>query len=117
MGWVEARLVIPTHPDQYSPFKGKGQLQYITEKEYQAQLRALEVNLVKAFGGFTVTEGRGAWDSGTHVEFESVRVYTIAIDSTKADFHPYLLRQEVARRLGQRAVYLSVTKLEGQPIQ
>lgn len=111
MAYVEARLIVPTNENQ------DGDMTYAA---YRLRLRVLERDLVHAFGGFTATEGRGAWDNGDgSIEHEPVCVYLIAVDSE--DMEALLtfntLRDYVKARLGQKAVYLSRTTIEAKPVQ
>lgn len=110
MAYVEARLIVPTEPN----------ISNRQRKEYPGRLRELERTLVYAFGGFTATNGRGAWDNGDgSVEHEPVRVYLLAFDSADTEALGALntLRDYVKARLGQRAVYLSQTTIEEKPVQ
>jgi len=108
MEHIEARLIIPTRPEGY-----------VTSPDYQSELALLERELIQAFGGFTVTEGRGVWDSGTSIITESVRVYLFYFntDNRIATGVFESLRGWVKSRLNQKAMYLSRTVIESNPIE
>jgi hypothetical protein len=62
---------------------------------------ALSVDLCQFFGGFTVTQGRGAWVDAGKLYHEDVKVYQIAFDAN-ADGVADLLRA-IARDYGKAA--------------
>ena len=110
MQHIEVRLIVPTEPNGDDA---------LSSMDYHSQLALLERELIRAFGGFTATEGRGVWDSGTTVIAEPVRVYLFYFDTdngvAKNLFHG--LRDMVKTRLNQQAVYLSRTIIESNPIE
>ncbi len=114
MAYIEARLIVPTAPN----------ISDQQRKEYPGRLHELERNLAYAFGGYTTTEGSGAWDDGKsnvlrEPVYEPVRMYLIAYNSEDAEAVIAInsLRSFVKARLGQQAVYLSRTVIEEKPIQ
>lgn len=83
--------------------------------EYDGNLAELELALIALFGGFTAVDGRGAWEEGSVVLREDVRVYTLG-GNIDADTIVYL-RQRVSQLLDQRAVYLATYDLAEKPVQ
>ena len=95
-------LVVPTKPNQGS----------MDVDDYRYALAQLERELTSMFGGFTVIEGRGAWENGSQVLHEQVRVYTLAAENGMTT-----LRERVKELLDQRAVYLAAYDLAEKPVQ
>lgn len=108
MQHIEARLIVPTRPNDPTALIS----------EYQSSLALLERELIRAFGGYTVTEGRGVWDSGTTVITEPVRVYLFYFERANKIAVTLFqgLPEMVKTRLSQKAVYLSRTVIESNPI-
>lgn len=113
MGWKQATLVVPTLPNQESK---------VDRPTYEHRLETLETYLIDAFGGFTRFESQGAWrEQHTNrkmgkVHFENSRTYLIAVGEEDG---PRLetLREYCLMMLEQQAVFLSIVRLEGEPIQ
>ena len=108
--WMEGKLIIPAGPEQGSRLR---------VQPYKLELAKLERLLVAAFGGYTMTEGEGAWRPDKRaVVRERVRVYLFAFDR-----HDQLTAEVVDRlpadlcvTFDQDAIYLSQTSKEGNPI-
>ena len=78
-------------------------------------LATIESDLLDLAGGFTATEGIGAWrGNGGHVYREPVRLYHV--DTAEPDAPELLaaLASSVARWLDQEAVYLTAAPLATQ---
>jgi hypothetical protein len=72
--------------------------------------------LMDAFGGFTVTAGRGEWHTGADVAVDAVRVYTVDVDGGTHGERGWTafarLAEYVARKARQDAVYLTRQPVE-----
>ena len=110
MPHIEARLILPTEPSRGS---------HLQAVHYQVELVKLERLLVETFGGYTQTEGIGAWRApqGSIVR-ERVRIYLFAYDRYDHDQSEAMERlpADVRKSFDQEAVYLSRTELKGQPV-
>lgn len=82
----------------------------------ESELATIEGHLLSLVGGFTTTDGIGAWraDDGTTYR-EPVRLY---VADTDADVLPELrqLAERAARRLAQEAVYLTAAPIRAELI-
>ena len=110
MPQIEARLIIPTRPNKGS---------YILADQYHMALVKLERRLVTTFGGYTKTEGIGAWKAPHEsIVRERVRIYLFAYDSHNIDHFEEMERLPAEMRIifDQEAIYLSRTQLQGQPV-
>ena len=107
MTFQQVTLVVPLAPN----------IPGMSVGEYDGNLAQLERELIATLGGFTSVNGRGAWEDGSVVLHEDVRVYTIAayIGLTSDDLAA--LRQRVKVLLDQRAVYLAAYDLAEKPVQ
>jgi hypothetical protein len=109
MTYIEARLIVPTEPNAVKRESWR--------EAYETQLALLERDLVRTFGGYTATEGRGAWDTGEGaVQYERVRVYLLSFEGLAHDPRLHYLRDMVKERLDQKAVYLSHTIIEDEAV-
>jgi hypothetical protein len=108
MKHIEARLVVPLAPNKGSD---------LSPATYRGRLGRLERNLIRLFGGFTSYDGHGAYDNGDTIQYEKVRVYLLGFEGVANDPVLHYLRNTVKERLDQRAVYLSHTLLEDEPVQ
>jgi hypothetical protein len=110
--YIEARLIVPAEPHPGSA---------LHPEAYRGHLQMLERSLVRRFGGFTVTEGRGAWNNAANLTLEEpVRVYLFAFNGGVPSRTAAMLlevRDEVKHLLRQRAVYLSHIVIEREPVE
>lgn len=65
----------------------------------------LHRDLCDVFGGFTVTDGRGAWVDNGKLYFEAVKVYQIAYEPGAAN---ELAIRNIAVRIGRRAKQVAI---------
>jgi len=105
--FTQATLVVPTDPNQGS----------MSVADYDHALGQLEQELTATFGGFTVVRGRGAWEEGSQVLHEQVRVYTLALDTALVDQALFTLRERVKELLDQHTVYLAACDVTDKPVQ
>ena len=76
-----------------------------------AELAYIERQLVGLVGGFTATDGVGAWESGEVIYHEPVRLYsTDSEDDIAADLRGFA--RGIGKRLDQEAVYVTAQTIE-----
>lgn len=110
--FIEARLIVPTQPNEGS---------YLNEARYSRRLFELETHIADCFGGFTRLTGDGGYidDKGRRILREQVRVYIIDWCDENEDANAAFdgLREYVMAALDQRAVYLSHHYIEDAAVQ
>ena len=72
----------------------------------------IESEILDVFGGFTVTESRGAWRDGDTVYVEPVGVYTCDSDADESGAVERIA-ETVAELLSQEAVYVTHAAPDG----
>lgn len=97
--------IVPKRPNEDS---------LCTDEGYVSQVGRFEALLVGAFGGYTVSEGYGAWaDDEAHIHGEKVYIYTIDT-SLDGELETATivsgLRYQICTRFDQRAAYVAVTE-------
>ena len=97
--------IVPRQPNEDSLCTAEG---------YTSQVRSFESLLAQAFGGYTVTEGFGAWaEDGTNVVSEKVYIYRIDVSLDNVYETASIvsgLRYQICTRFDQKAAYVAVTK-------
>jgi hypothetical protein len=74
-------------------------------------LALIESDLLDIGGGFTATDGVGAWRGDGTTYREPVRLYAVDTDDPEAPGLLHALARTVARWLDQEAVYLTAADL------
>jgi hypothetical protein len=72
--------------------------------------------LAGTFGGFTVTEGEGAWFDGTEVVREQVKVYMVSFNGWAPNFLASIRHELREHFPGEEVFWVAVTQLEGDPL-
>lgn len=115
MTYQQVTLVVPLGPNV-----GGGDTDYTIRAarySHRMKLAELENALCAQFGGWTATDGQGAWNEGSVVLREDVRVYTLAASIGLTSDDLAQLRHRVKVLLDQRAVYLAAYDLAEKPVQ
>ena len=110
MLWIEARIMVPTKRPEESTI-------VLTQEEYATRGVSIEEDIVKAFGGFTMTPGFGAWNHKGELTEEPVQVYTAGYERTTANLKKLnFIRERIFSELDQETVYISETVIVRPPV-